>query len=150
MTGWRIAYILAAEEMISRIGLIHQHTATCAASASQYAALAAITGEQSCVDIMCRTYRERRDLLMPLLANSKFKAIMPEGTFYLMLDCAGVDRNTATPAEFLLNKFGIASVDGIFYGASSAQYVRLSLTCGENVLRKAAARLCGGEEKASL
>ncbi len=150
MTGWRIAYILAAEEMISKIGLIHQHTATCAASVSQYAALSAITDDQSCVNIMCRIYRERRDLLMFLLANSKFKAIMPEGTFYLMLDCAGVDRNAATPAEFLFNQFGIASVDGIFYGTSSAEYARLSLTCSENVLRKAAARLCGHEEKASL
>lgn len=56
MTGWCIGYLLGSEKIISKVSLIHQHTAACAVAASQYAALAALQGSQDMVDNMVETY----------------------------------------------------------------------------------------------
>ena len=141
MTGWRIGYLLGSEKVISKVSLIHQHTATCAAAPSQYAALAALKGSQDSVDTMVKTYKERRDLMINGLAGSSFSIVAPDGTFYAMLDVSTLGARAGGNAENLLGRCGIASVDGISYGKSAGNYVRLSLTKDKEQLAEAIERL---------
>jgi aspartate/methionine/tyrosine aminotransferase len=141
MTGWRIGYLLGPESVISRVSLIHQHTATCAAAPSQYAALAALRGNQDSVNNMVRTYKKRRDFMIEELKSTSFHIIPPDGTFYAMLDVSVLGVSPGENAEVLFKKCGIAVVDGISYGESASSYVRLSLTKDKAELSEAVERL---------
>lgn len=141
MTGWRIGYLLGCERIISKVSLIHQHTATCAAAASQYAALAAIKGSQDSVDAMTRTYRERRDFMADGMSGTPFSLVQPDGTFYAMLDVSALGAKPGENAEALLREYGIATVEGNSYGESAGNYVRLSLTKDRDNLSEAVKRL---------
>ena len=141
MTGWRIGYLLGCERIISKVGLIHQHTATCTAAPSQYAALAALQGSQDSVDSMCHTYQKRRDFMLDGLKDTSFSLVPPDGTFYAMLDVSNLEAPTGKKTEKLLCVYGIATVAGISYGQSAGNYVRLSLTKDEKQLAEAIERL---------
>lgn len=141
MTGWRIGYLLGSEKIISKVSLIHQHTATCAAAPSQYAALAALQMKQDFVDEMVRTYKERRDFMINAMSDTSFPMVSPDGTFYAMIDVSRFGGQHGENAEKLLRDYGIASVDGISYGQSAADYVRLSLTKDKDQLAEAVERL---------
>lgn len=141
MTGWRIGYLLGSEKIISKVSLIHQHTATCASAPSQYAALAALTGTQDSVDVMTKVFRDRRDFMVKAMNDTPFSIVQPEGTFYAMLDVSALGARTGGNAENLLGRYGIASVDGISYGQSAVNYVRLSLTKNKEQLAEAIERL---------
>ncbi len=134
MTGWRIGYLLGPVEILSKVGLIHQHTATCASAPSQYAALAALQGSQDFVSKMSEIFKRRRDLLSDGLKSSSFGMVLPEGTFYAMLDVSKLRTSPEGSAEKLLEQYGIATVNGISYGKSAANYVRLSLIVNEAAL----------------
>ena len=67
MTGWRLGYVAGPAEAIDAINRVHLYTVTCAVSFVQQAAIAALDGDQTCVDDMREAYRRRRDLLVVLL-----------------------------------------------------------------------------------
>ncbi|KPJ98568.1 MAG: hypothetical protein AMK71_11180, partial [Nitrospira bacterium SG8_35_4] len=144
MTGWRIGYLLANEQILSKVSLIHQHTATCASAPSQYAAVAALQGSQNPVDQMVKTYKERRDIMVEGLSDGPFIIIPPDGTFYAMLNMSSLGADAENAAWTLLEKFGIAAVNGSSYGKSARNYVRLSLTQDSNLLTEAMHRLKNG------
>ncbi len=141
MTGWRIGYLLSCSDVISKVSLIHQHTATCAAAASQHAAVGALTGSQTSVDAMVQSYQRRRDLMCEGLKGSKFPIIKPAGTFYAMLDVSSLKVDPQESVEVLLSQYQLATVSGICYGESAAKYVRLSLTQDETQLMEVIERL---------
>ena len=141
MTGWRLGYLLGSKAIISKTNLIHQHTATCAAAPFQYAAIAALTNSQDPVDNMTKTYKERRDFLVNKLNQSPFNLIKSQGTFYAMLGMPKIPTKYATTSDFLLAEYGIAGVEGISYGESAKDYVRLSLTKETQVLKQVTDRL---------
>lgn len=141
MTGWRIGYVLASEKIISKIGLIHQHTATCASSQSQYAALKALTGKQGFVSQMNSEYQKRKDLMLEGITKTKFHVVEPKGTFYIMLDVSVLNVEAIQNAPTLLTKCGIASINGLSYGLSAGKYVRLSLTQNEEQIKETCSRL---------
>lgn len=141
MTGWRIGYLLGPSRIISKVNLIHQHTATCASAPSQYAAMAALAGDQGVVNDMVVTYRKRRDVFVNALEQSAFKPIKPFGTFYAMLEMPEIPARYEGNSDFLLREYGIATVDGKSYGESAKSYVRLSLTKDAEILMQVADRL---------
>ena len=141
MTGWRIGYLLACERIISKVSLIHQHTATCASAPSQYAAVAALKGGQESVDYMVKAYKERRDLMVEGLSECPFVIVPPDGTFYAMLNISSLGSDAGSAAEKLLNEFSIAAVNGSSYGRSAGSYVRLSLTKDSKFLSEVIRRL---------
>ncbi len=141
MTGWRVGYLLASAEVISRVSLVHQHSATCASAPSQFAALAAATGPQDIVKEMTRAYQSRRDLLVEGMKGAPFDLVAPAGTFYAMLRISKIPEEFCGNSEYLLKEYGIASVNGAPYGDSVSEYVRLSFCCEEDVLNKAIKKL---------
>ena len=143
MTGWRIGYLLGPSRILSKVNLIHQHTATCASAPSQYAAVAALQRSQNSVDAMCRTYQKRRHFMIDGLKGSPFSLVPPDGTFYAMLDVSTLGAPTGKNADRLLKEYGIATVDGNSYGQSAGDYVRLSLTKDEKQLGEVIDRLRG-------
>ncbi|MGA2549542.1 MAG: pyridoxal phosphate-dependent aminotransferase, partial [Burkholderiaceae bacterium] len=67
MTGWRLGYAAGAKDIISAMILVQGHSTSNANTASQYAAIAALTGDQSCVERFRKTFETRRDLTVAAL-----------------------------------------------------------------------------------
>src|SRR5437764_1855861 len=63
MTGWRIGWALGPTHVIRAMGNVQSQQTGCPCSISQYAALAALEGEQECVEQMRREFEARRDLV---------------------------------------------------------------------------------------
>ena len=69
MTGWRLGYLAAPDEIVSQCIKVHQYRQACATSISQYAAVAAYEGDQHMVKVMRDEYLARRDIIWQGLAE---------------------------------------------------------------------------------
>jgi aspartate aminotransferase len=146
MTGWRIGYAAGPRKLIGAMNKIQGQSTSNASSISQYAALAALTGDQSCVAEMCAAFRRRHDWLVGALNEvAGFRCLPADGAFYAFPDVSGaiakldaVDDDTGF-AEYLLEKAGVAVVPGTAFGAPG--HVRLSFACGLETLQEAVGRI---------
>jgi aminotransferase len=86
MTGWRVAYMVAPSEIIRAILPIHHNVNICAASASQWAALAAVTGPHDWFDDILADYDRRRKTWMKALDEMGLPYGYPQGAYYIMFD----------------------------------------------------------------
>ena len=134
MTGWRLGYLAAPADVVGQCLKVHQYCQACATSISQYAALAAYTGDQHMVGVMRDEYRARRDLLVKGLARLGFTFPEPEGAFY-----AFVPMKPAL-TEKILNK-GVILVPGSAFGANAPEYSRFSYAASRENLKTALDRI---------
>jgi aspartate aminotransferase len=83
MTGWRVGWALGPAAVIKAMGNVQSQQTGCPCSVSQYAALAALDGDQDCVEKMRREFEARRDLVCRRLsALPGVKCPTPGGAFY--------------------------------------------------------------------
>jgi aspartate aminotransferase len=134
MTGWRVGYIAAPEDYIPECLKVHQYAQACATSISQYAALAAYTGDQGPVKQMREEYRARRDLLYEGLSGLDFEFPRPEGAFYAFVP---MGRNLIQKAI----EDGVIIVPGEAFGSKAPDYARFSYATSRENLSRAVGRL---------
>ena len=136
MTGWRIGFTIAQKDIISAINKIQSQSTSNPTSISQYAALEAITGDQSSVIKMRETFRKRREIAVKMINNIRgIKCLNPEGTFYLFPDINEVIRksNLKDSVEFcskLLENSKVAVVPGSAFGIENT--FRMSFALSED------------------
>ena len=129
MTGWRLGYLAAPVEIVGQCLKVHQYCQACATSISQYAAVAAYTGDQSMVKVMRDEYRARRDLICKGLFNLNFSFPIPEGAFYTF-----VPMKPALTQKII--EKGVIVVPGTAFGVNAPEYTRMSYaTSRENITR---------------
>ncbi len=160
MTGWRIGWAAGPRDLIVALEtLLSQSVGNCSAP-GQAAAAFALNGDQSFVGECVAIYRQRRDRMAQRInAIPGLSCRMPEGAFYLYVNCAGlIGRRTAGGVTlsndtdvvmYLLEAAGVAVVAGSAYGLSP--FFRLSIaTSVENLMEgcdriaAAVARLADG------
>jgi len=144
MTGWRIGYAAAEPDIIVAAGRLQDHTTSNPNSIAQKAAVAAITGSQTCVDDMREAYRKRRDAMVTRLVTMPGVTVQkPEGAFYVFANIAEVLRKKhITVDEFckaLLTQEQVAIVPGSAFGDD--QCIRLSYAAGDAVIAEAMDRM---------
>ncbi|MCU4139416.1 MAG: Aspartate/methionine/tyrosine aminotransferase [Methanophagales archaeon] len=155
MTGWRVGYAVAPIEIVSAMTKMQQHSATCAPSISQRAALAALKGSQECVAEMVAEFKKRRDLIVKRLLKLGFSCEpMPEGAFYVFV---GIPAHALTAAfgdseasegdekrkgvaediifaEWLLRSALVVATPGSAFGEAGRNHLRFSYaTSLENI-----------------
>lgn len=64
MTGWRVGYAAAPENIISAMTKLQGHTCSSINSIAQKAAVKALTGPQDCVFLMKKEYANRRNYIV--------------------------------------------------------------------------------------
>lgn len=148
MTGWRIGYAAGPAKIIAAMKKAQSQSTSNAATVSQYAAEAALTGDQRCVHVMTKAYKERHDYVVDELQKIPgIKCIPSDGTFYTFPSIeAFLNKENAMStdlefAEFLLNKADIAIIPGSAFGAPG--HIRICYTTSMEVLEKAMAKLKG-------
>ena len=146
MTGWRIGYAAGPASIIQAMTNMQSQSTANPCSISQHAAEAALRGDQTCVREMVAAFKERHDILIPLLKTIPEISIMPsDGTFYTFPDFSSVIashgfKNDLDLASFLLEKAEVAIIPGSAFGVKGA--LRLSFATHQKNLINAADRLC--------
>lgn len=91
MTGWRLGYAGGPKEIIAAMDMLQGQSTSNATSFAQKGAVAALSGEQKCVEDMRTVFEKRRDLAFTLLSGLKgLRVFKPQGAFYLFPDIAGL------------------------------------------------------------
>lgn len=146
MTGWRIGYAAGPAKIIAAMKKAQSQSTSNPTSISQYAALAALAGDQSCASTMTKAYKERHDYLVGELQKIEgIKCIPSNGTFYTFPSVEGLfnkDKgitNDLEFAEFLLNEAELAVVPGSAFGAPG--HIRLCYTTSMDNLIEAVKRI---------
>ena len=148
MTGWRIGYAAGPRKLIAAMKKIQGQSTSNPNSIAQYASLAALNGDQSCIAEMTTAFRKRHDWLVEALNGLPGVRCLPaDGAFYAFPDVSdaiaaidGVEDDTGF-AEYLLEKAGVAVVPGSAFGAPGHE--RLSYACSMETLKEAVRRISG-------
>ena len=144
MTGWRIGYLHADEELIPQITKAHIPFAICAPVVSQYAALAALQGTQDCVADFREHYEAARNLMCERLdrLNSVFEYQRPGGS-YLMFPRILVEEGNDSAAfcKRLLAEAGVSTTPGVAFGPTGERHLRLSFCVSQHEINKAFDRM---------
>jgi aspartate aminotransferase len=148
MTGWRVGWTLGPTPVIKAMGNIQSQQTGCPCSVSQYAALAALEGDQECIEAMRKEFEARRDLVVQRLsAMPGVRCRLPEGAFYAFFNVSEhfgrtLGKQKVTDAagfcRAILETVHVNLVPGSAFGAEG--YVRLSYATSRE-------RLQGGLER---
>jgi aspartate aminotransferase len=138
MTGWRLGYLLAPEEIVSQAGKVHSHSVSCATNFVQHAGVTALTDPavDEAVDEMVAAFRERRDLLADRLTDHGVELAVGDGAFYAM---PRVDDDDAAWCEAAIEDAHVACVPGSAFGAPG--HARFSYAASQERLEEAVDRL---------
>jgi len=144
MTGWRIGYLHADEELIPQITKAHIPFAICAPVVSQYAALAALEGPQDCIAEFREHYLSTRNLMCERLdkLDSVFAYQKPRGS-YLMFPRILLEegRDSTGFCIRLLKEGKVSTTPGIAFGPSGQRHLRLSFCVPADVINTAFDRM---------
>lgn len=142
MTGWRIGFILAPQELIGQIVKVHQYLVTSATTMAQKAAIAALTDGADDALPMKIEYMKRRDFLYEKMKNLGFEIARPNGAFYIFAKIPdGYTQNSMNFCVDLAEKNKLAIIPGSAFGAAGEGFVRLSYAAGMEKLELAMERL---------
>jgi aspartate aminotransferase len=152
MTGWRIGYCGGPVELIEAMESVQSHSTSNPATISQYAAEAALNGDQSCIDPMVAAFKERARVVSEgLNAIPGVTCLKPTGAFYAFPDCREAIRRLhaagkiAAPTDLALCDYlltrprAVAAVPGSAFGAEG--YLRISFATSMENIRKAVERM---------
>ncbi len=140
MTGWRLGYVSAAKEIYDQMLKIHSHSVSQATSFVQYAGIAALQGDQSCVTDMVREFKARRNLLVRGLNKLGIRCAMPDGAFYAFADVSEYGSGEHV-AELLLNKAFVATTPGSAFGEAGNDFIRISYATSQERIKEALRRI---------
>jgi aspartate/methionine/tyrosine aminotransferase len=140
MTGWRIGYLTASDEVTDLVAKVQEAVISCATAVAQKAAQAALDGDQSCVKHMRTAYRTRRDRIAGMLDQHGLLVGRPAGAFYVMADTSGATDDTYEFSRRLLIEHEVAVAPGETFGSRGKGTVRLSLAAEESVLAEGTRR----------
>lgn len=134
MTGWRIGYLVGDAEVVKAANKIQGQSTSNPCSMAQWAAVAALRGDQACVTHMVSVFEERRHYVLQRLNDIPgVTCAVPAGAFYVFPNVSAfygsrvggrtID-GSAGLADYLLETVHLAVVPGNAFGEDRC--IRLS------------------------
>ncbi|MBX2860240.1 MAG: aminotransferase class I/II-fold pyridoxal phosphate-dependent enzyme [Vampirovibrio sp.] len=113
VTGWRVGYMLACEELTDAIRKVHDFLTVAAAAPLQRAGVTAMNMPQSYYDELTVSYTEKRTAMLQILDEVGIPYYRPEGAYYTLADISkfGFDTDFAF-TRHLVKDIGVAVVPG--------------------------------------
>ncbi|HOP64662.1 MAG TPA: pyridoxal phosphate-dependent aminotransferase [Spirochaetota bacterium] len=161
MTGWRIGYTAGNEDIIKKMDILQGQSTSNPTTISQWAAIEALTGDQTVLDNMLEAFNRRRNFVIEGLNDIPgITCNKPEGAFYAFPKISGVYElkgwekasekykdtyKSSSFSAYLLNEAGTAVVPGIGFG--SDEYIRISFATSDSNLKEGLKRIRGAIEK---
>jgi len=131
MTGLRIGYLTANENLTEELLKIHQYNIACASTTSQRGAYAALTGPQDEVEKMVNEFKNRRNLIVSRLNEMGYETVNAEGAFYVFPKIEDEDFVAKAAKE------GVITVPGAAFGSNGKGHVRMSYANSYENIEKA-------------
>ncbi len=146
VTGWRVGYILAPENLTKGIRKIHDFLTVGAPAPLQEACAKAIENSDEYYQELKEFYEKRRDFLYNALTDIGFNAIKPEGAYYIMCEFENFGYSDDLKfTEFLIKNIGVAVVPGSSFFSKENEigkkYIRFCFCKKMETLEKAVERL---------
>lgn len=143
MTGWRMGWALAAEELVKAMSKIQGQSTSNVSSFSQKAAVVALAGEWDIVEDMKEAFMRRRDIAHEIITSWGAPCPKPDGAFYLfpVLDAFYTEDapDSAAMCTKILEEAGVALVPGSAFGDDRC--IRFSYAVDDDTLRDALSRV---------
>ena len=142
MTGWRLGYVLGEEKYLNPILRYHQYMVTSTNTFAQWGAVTALKGDQGSAYAMVEEFRRRRDYIyeatnqIPGLSSAE-----PQGAFYLFPSVKETGMDGYQMSKMLLEKAGVATVPGEYFGKNGAGHIRISYANSLENLKAAVANI---------
>ena len=113
VTGWRVGWTLAPEDISGAIRKVHDFLTVGAAAPLQQAGVAALSMPESYYTELASGYQRRRDMLDGILTKAGFVCYKPAGAYYTMTDISGFGfPDDVAFARHLVTGIGVAAVPG--------------------------------------
>jgi aspartate aminotransferase len=128
MTGFRIGWAIGNRSLIKAMANIQSQETSGPATPSQWAAVGALNGIQSCIDNLRLTLENNRNVMLSRLGTlSGLRVVKPGGTFYCFPDFSAYEKDSQKLSRMLLEKVRVVTVPGREFGMEG--HLRLSY-CG--------------------
>lgn len=141
MTGWRLGYVCACDELMKPIAQLWEHIMTCTSGFIQDGGVEALDCHEE-IEEMRKCYEERRDAFIGALNKiPHVNCLYPEGAFYawVKFDLPGMDSYQI--CNYLLENAKVVGVPGDAYGLGGDQCLRFSFANSMEDLMDAASRI---------
>lgn len=150
MTGWRIGYAGGPKWLIDALQVLQSQSTSNPCSISQAAAIAALDGGTGFIEEWIARLARRRDRVLASIERIEgLSCAMPEGAFYLFVNCQGLYGKRSPEGQVIADDFDFASylldaakvgtVHGSAFGAPG--YVRIAYAVDDQVLEDACQRV---------
>jgi len=149
MTGWRIGYLAANEEIVKQAGKLQGQSTSNPTSISQMASITALNDTDADVRQMVDEFQKRRGTLLNCLLKIPFvECYKPVGSFYTFPDFSAFYgksfkgkkiEGSIHLANFLLEEGKVALVPGIAFGAD--RNLRLSFAASMDTIKQGVDRI---------
>jgi aspartate aminotransferase len=136
MTGWRIGYAVAPDAIIRQMAKVQQHTISHPTTFAMWGAVAALEGDQACVEEMRQSFDERRRFILGELTRLGFQVAPADGAFYAFVKVPGDDMDVAR--DWLFNGLVAVTPGSAFHAPG---WLRLSYAADCETLREAIVRI---------
>ncbi len=141
MTGWRLGYACAPNEIIKQMTKIHQFAIMCAPTTSQYAAVEALKNGDEDVTQMRQAYNQRRRFLIDAFKKMGLSCFEPYGAFYVFPCIKEFGMTSEEFATKFLQEEKVALVPGTAFGDCGEGFLRISYAYSLENLKNAIGRL---------
>ena len=149
MTGWRVGWMIGPKDVIKAASNLQSHLSSNVANVSQRAAIAALEGDLSAVEMMRKAFDRRRRIIVKML--NEIPGVLcptPRGAFYVFPSVKGVlgkeirgrrPQTSSELADLILDEVEVAVVPGEAFGSQG--YLRLSYALGDDDLIEGVTRI---------
>ncbi|KGK99224.1 aromatic amino acid aminotransferase [Methanococcoides methylutens] len=141
MTGFRMAYAMAAPEIINSMMLIHQYSMLCAPITAQVGAIEALRNGEEEVSKMVREYDRRRKLIVGGLNDIGLDCFNPKGAFYAFPSIKSTGLTSDEFAERLLQEQNVVTIPGDIFGDTGAGFLRCAYAASREDIKEAIDRI---------
>ena len=131
MTGWRLGYAIAPKEIINEMSKVQQHSVSQATTFAMWGAVAALKGDQHCVEEMRTEFNLAMYLRYERTGAGWATRLLADGAFYAFVKVAGDDMAIATR---WLEKGHVAATPGSAFRCT--RWIRLSYAASMDGLKK--------------
>ena len=136
MTGWRLGYAVGPLEIIREMSKVQQHTISQATTFAMWGGVAALKGDQSCVEEMRKEFDRRRKYVISELNRMGYETAPADGAFYAFVKVSGDDMEGAS--RWLAKGHVAATPGSAFYAPG---WIRLSYATSMEKLKEAMSRI---------
>ena len=143
ITGWKLGYLIAPEEIMVEIKKVHQYLVFSVNSVAQVT-LAKYLHEKN-VQTLGAYYQDKRDLFRNLMKNCRFQLLPSEGSYFQTVKYNEIStENDVVFCERLIKEHGVAAIPlSVFYAdKTDNQIIRFCFAKDKNTLIQAAEKLC--------